>query len=192
MRKFHSQCGEDKWIVDNLNPPKMGYFVDVGASDGIYLSNTYYFESIGWDGICFEPNARSFPRAYGVRNNVVKKCIGLENKIVTFNLDIKEPDLSGIKTYGREYEKYEVEMMRMDTAIETYKIPHIDLLSIDTEGTELDVLGSFDIKTALPTIIIVEHFSQRVENAGLTAFFETLPYELVHTTMANCIYKVKK
>jgi hypothetical protein len=45
--QYFSQFGEDKWIVDNLHYPLNGVFVDVGASDGVYGNNTYFFEKIG-------------------------------------------------------------------------------------------------------------------------------------------------
>jgi hypothetical protein len=52
--QYFSQFGEDKWIVDNLRYPLEGIFVDVGASDGIYGNNTYFFEKIGWRGLCID------------------------------------------------------------------------------------------------------------------------------------------
>ena len=52
--QFFSQFGEDKWIVDNLHYPLNGVFVDVGASDGISGNNTYFFEKIGWQGLCID------------------------------------------------------------------------------------------------------------------------------------------
>lgn len=189
MQKYHSQFGEDRWIVENINPP-VGFFLDIGASDGIYLSNTFYFEQMGWDGICFEPNQKSYPRALGVRKMVLPHAIGKENKKVTFNLDIVEPDLSGLNKYDRQYKEHTVDMYTLDTIIKTYNITKIDLLSIDTEGTELDVLNSFDIAKIPPKIIIVEHFNQHRENVELKDFFADLPYTLKLTTVANCIYQL--
>src|ERR687897_660512 len=52
--QYFSQFGEDKWIVNNLPYPLNGVFVDVGASDGIYGNNTYFFEKIGWKGLCID------------------------------------------------------------------------------------------------------------------------------------------
>ena len=53
-RQYFSQFGEDKWIVDNLRYPLEGIFVDVGASDGINGNNTYFFEKMGWQGLCID------------------------------------------------------------------------------------------------------------------------------------------
>ena len=37
-----------------LNNKKNGYFIDIGAHDGIYINNSVYFSKIGWKGICVE------------------------------------------------------------------------------------------------------------------------------------------
>ena len=190
MKKYFSQFGEDEWIDKNLKPD-IGFFLDVGASDGIVFSNTLYFELAGWKGLCIEPNPRSFLVASFIRDNLIQKCVGLENKQVSYYQDLGENDLSGLKKYpNREYRELKVEMIRLDRVIKLYDIKKIDLLSIDTEGTELDVLKSFDIKAVPPRIIIIEHFSQRNENQYLKDFFKDLPYKLVHETRANSIYSL--
>src|SRR2546426_6776147 len=72
--RYYSQHSQDRFI-DNflLYGKREGVFVDVGAYDGVALSNTYYFEKeLGWTGICIEPN----PIAYEslVKN---RKCLSL-------------------------------------------------------------------------------------------------------------------
>ncbi|MBS4729543.1 FkbM family methyltransferase [Mycobacterium sp. SM1] len=59
---YQSQMGQDmflnRWYFKNRGP---GFFVDVGAFDGILGSNTYYFEKkLHWRGIAFEPNPSAF------------------------------------------------------------------------------------------------------------------------------------
>ena len=40
-----------------------GFFLDIGANDGITLSNSYFFEKeLGWKGICFEPLKNAFQK----------------------------------------------------------------------------------------------------------------------------------
>lgn len=59
---YYSQYGEDL-ILDQFFKAKNitnGFFVDVGALDGIHLSNTYKFEQDGWNGICIEPHKQYF------------------------------------------------------------------------------------------------------------------------------------
>lgn len=49
---WHSQCGQDKWVYDNLGPG--GTFLDIGCGDPILLSNTYALEQVGWTGTCID------------------------------------------------------------------------------------------------------------------------------------------
>src|SRR5260370_22486366 len=69
--RYHSQHAQDRFIdTCLLHGKRDGIFVDVGAYDGVALSNTYYFEKeLGWSGLCVEPN----PVAYkGLIQN--RKC----------------------------------------------------------------------------------------------------------------------
>jgi FkbM family methyltransferase len=59
---YQSQMGQDmflnRWFFKNRGP---GFFIDVGAFDGILGSNTSYFEKhLQWKGIAFEPNPSAF------------------------------------------------------------------------------------------------------------------------------------
>ena len=45
----------------------------------------------------------------------------------------------------------------MDTILSRINIEKIDFLSIDTEGTELDVLQGFDIERWMPKLLVIEN-----------------------------------
>ena len=69
-----------------------GFYVDIGAFDGIHFSNTYTFEQIGWRGICVEPNPEIFAicRANRPRSVCLQKaCTG-------------DPQQKKIKFYAEE------------------------------------------------------------------------------------------
>src|ERR1700678_922847 len=55
-KRYYSRNGEDylAWSLFDDQPP--AFFVDVGAFDGVHLSNTFSFERQGWKGICIEPH----------------------------------------------------------------------------------------------------------------------------------------
>lgn len=69
-----SQAGQDFWVYGEVfNEATGGYFVDLGAHDGIDLSNTFLLESrYGWSGICIEANPVTFQT---LRRNRVCKCV---------------------------------------------------------------------------------------------------------------------
>lgn len=58
---FYSQSEQDKWVCEFFNYKKNGYFVEVGAYDGIQTSNTYFLEKeLAWTGVCIEADTTIF------------------------------------------------------------------------------------------------------------------------------------
>ena len=98
VKMLPSQCGQDKFLVENIFKEKRnGFFVDVGAHDGVYISNTAVFEKeYSWSGICIEPSQASRV-LIGSRPNskVVVCCVGEEgfsNEIIKF-IEIDLPQI---------------------------------------------------------------------------------------------------
>ena len=54
------QFGEVSIIEPLLRGIKKGFYVDVGAHDGVTDSNTLYFYRRGWRGVCVEPHKRYY------------------------------------------------------------------------------------------------------------------------------------
>jgi len=52
---FHAQFGEDRILWRVFRQRAHGYFVEIGAYDGVSLSNTYFLEQMGWCGLLVEP-----------------------------------------------------------------------------------------------------------------------------------------
>lgn len=125
--KFYSQAGQDKWVLEKVG--NKGFFVDVGAYDGIESSNTYALELAGWNGICFEPNKDAFEKL-----NKNRRCI-------TSDLFISHQD--GVTS-------------KLSTALMACSFI-IDYLSIDVDGGEMDVLMGMDFKEHKVRLITIEH-----------------------------------
>ena len=74
---YQSQMGQDmflnRWLFKNRGP---GFFIDVGAFDGIQGSNTFYFEKhLQWKGIAFEPNPSAFEVLRATRScHLIQGC----------------------------------------------------------------------------------------------------------------------
>jgi hypothetical protein len=70
---FYSQYGQDIFISGLFQGKKDGVFVDIGAYDGIIMSNTYYLErELGWTGVCVEADKEIYERLndyYGLNKN---------------------------------------------------------------------------------------------------------------------------
>jgi FkbM family methyltransferase len=145
---YYSQSNQDKWVVEFLKFKKNGYFIELGAYDGIQTSNTYYMETnLGWEGICVEANPRVYQSLIKNRkskninvalNNYVGECFFTNDKITT----------TGVK----------VPCNTLNNILQECNCPKdIDYLSIDIEGYEYIVLKDFNFKEWNIGLITVEH-----------------------------------
>jgi FkbM family methyltransferase len=164
-----SQIRQDLFALSELNFKKNGYFVEFGATDGIYLSNTYLMEKeLGWEGIIAEPAPCWHQDLMKNRScHIEHKCVWMDSSsILTFN----EADMPGLSTinsyssndgYNKERKKgkvYDVETISLTDLLIKYNAPtKIDYLSIDTEGSELEILKHFDFNRYSFNVITCEH-----------------------------------
>ena len=95
-KKFVSQIGQDKWVLEKKRFKKRGYFIDIGAADGLYLSNTYILEKkFGWKGICVEPANKIKALRKNRRCIIETSCLSDKTgQEVEFQIDA---EISGIK-----------------------------------------------------------------------------------------------
>ncbi len=168
----HSQFEEDKWIADNLKIPEHGTFCEVGAFDGLGCSNTLYFEEIGWRGVLIEADPYNAAKCFINRPDAVVWCCAVgKERLDTFH--VNELDRGVVQPLSR--------ILSWALGLQP-----LDLLSIDTEGTELDVWES--ISGIKPRIVIIEYqtfFNPSQAPAILKAMEKD--YEMVHQTGCNLI-----
>lgn len=181
----YSQFGEDKWILANLPLPPKGTFVEVGAYDGIASSNTYGFELEGWNGLCIEPDPEIAARC---RRN--RRCLTLTLAVARepgfqwFHVNRADRGKSGLRPQTGEA------ILVPTAALGDLIAPlgPVHLLSIDTEGTEIEVWDT--IGPHRPYIVIMEFWTQPnppnpdplVKRMMLDGYAE------VHRTTANLIF----
>lgn len=163
--KSYSQIGQDISIIKYYNNKKNGYYVDVGAYDGVQFSNTYLLEkNYNWKGICVEPSPVTFPKLKECRKNSIcinKAAYSKTGEILDFSIDDM---FSGITDcvdrhmIAKNGQKTKVETIRLDELLKQCNAPNfIEYLSLDTEGSELEILKSIDFDNYKFGIIHVEH-----------------------------------
>jgi FkbM family methyltransferase len=187
--RCYSEDGEDDWIANNIDLPKQGIFVDVGAGDATFWSNSKHFEEKGWTGLLIDPDPR---RSYSNRTSAVDRCaIGLTNGFAQITLT-SNPDLTGLRRQNGE--KITVPMKTLTSALDDAGIEQVDLLCIDVEGTELDVWASLDQSRFHPKVVIVEYFTAGIGDnyADVMAAFEASGYTLVCRKKSNLIFEINK
>lgn len=188
-------CEEDKYIVQNLLPFNHSFpktFVEIGAYDGLHGSNTLYFErNLGWRGVCVEPDPFKVLECFKNRANTIAAACGTGDPLQIFYINMEDHGLSGLTRGGIPYR---VPVIRLDTIIQSVGLGHISLLSIDTEGTEIDVWNSGQEaweKFGKPEIVIMEHLTCGESNLEPLLYKMTHEgYKEVHRTYCNCIFRL--
>lgn len=119
---------------------------------------------------------------------VDNSVVGSEDKEVDFVFH-RYPELSGL--YHDKTTAVKLPMFRLDTLLEKYNINHIDILSIDVEGNEMDVFNGFSFHKYKPVYIIVEHTNQFKGNrqSEVLGRLYKEDYHLSFTTQSNVIVK---
>lgn len=175
---FYSQYGQDKYLEENIfKGYKNGFFVDVGAHDGISINNTLYFEiNNNWTGINIEPIKTVFNKLiinrpnninlnYAVCNNEGQSeflCnIGYTEMISGLKHTFDNRHLNRLKKEnkqkGSSTKIIKVCTKKMETIFDENNISHINYLSIDVEGAEFEVIKSINFDKVFIDVIGFEN-----------------------------------
>lgn len=189
---FKSQFSEDRWIASHWNKtglPDKGYFVEFGSGDGVHFSNTYWLQHAkGWNGLLIDPD----PRNVGQREGAAfeRAFVGPSGN-VSFCLHPTDGYLSGsLRTEG---ERIEIPSIPLSDILRKHNVERVDLISIDTEGTEIDAWRTLDLSVWRPTIAIIELYTWGLPDTSATtiAAMEADGYELIKRTSGNGIFRSK-
>jgi FkbM family methyltransferase len=166
----YSQLGQDLACLAHYNHVRGGYFVEIGASDGMELSNTYLLEKeYGWRGVCVEPIPDKFDALKQNRPGSVcvdRAVYHTSGETLDFFVCFTCSLLSGIPQH-LNLQKQTV--LASHTAIRVTTVTLLDLLrdagaprfieylSLDTEGSEYEILRGFDFSQYTFGRIDVEH-----------------------------------
>jgi len=169
-----SQVSQDLFVHYFTDYKKDGFFMEIGACDGVHLSNTFMLEKNGWSGIISEPSKfwhnKMKRRSCIINKNAVFSESG--NKI-KFDEFPTSPELSGFGKYLDEdnnkqirsrgymspaFQSYDVETITLNELIsQNTDKTSIDYISIDTEGSEYEILKNFDLGKYNVEIFTIEH-----------------------------------
>ena len=160
---YNSQIGQDKWVHSVLGDKKTGYFVELGACDGLICSNTLFFEkNLNWNGICIEPNDLYFGDLHKNR-----KC-NISNDLI-YSSEGEKLNFSSCGTVSGIIDENIGPFTKKDTYVskksntlknvfDFFDAPKIiDYLSLDVEGQEYNILKTFPFDKYTFRCITVEH-----------------------------------
>lgn len=155
INKTHSQNYQDIWALYESGFAKNGLFVEFGATNGIGGSNTYLLEKeFGWTGVLAEPipHHEAILRANRPNSKICTDCVYTKSGLQVPFIIANENDLSTIAGYGDDEHKFKrdngtnilINTISLYDMLKKYHTgKYIDYLSIDTEGSEFDILQAF-------------------------------------------------
>lgn len=188
--KFYSQFEQDKWLFENhFKDKKKGFFLEIGADDGIDKSNTKFYEELGWNGMCIEASPKRFKlleknRTCVCENYAVSDRIG---EVEFMDIAGWGKGLSGIveKYDGRHKDRIQQELRHpqnkgsetvtvktelLSNLLDKHNITEINFCTIDTEGGEYEILKTINFdKYDIKIIIVENNYDDQRVNKLLTA-----------------------
>lgn len=191
-----SQNNQDFFVLLALNFKKKGYFVDFGATDGKYMNNTWILEKkFNWKGIVAEPGKQwraslQQNRTCSVSYDCIWKKTGDK---VLFN-EIERSGFSTINNFSMSDKYFEsrkngylyyVKTISLNDLLYKFNAPaDIDYISIDTEGSEFDIISEFDFLKWNVSIFTIEHNYTENRNK-IKNIFKLNGYERVLTSISG-------
>jgi FkbM family methyltransferase len=192
--EYYSQIGQDKFVDDYFEKKQNGVFIDIGAHDGKSCSNTLFFEKFrNWTGICIEPGIEEFKSLTEFRNSInINACIsdydgeseftyieGYSNMLSglseSYNYLHKNRIDNEVKNHGGQINKIKMPVYKLQTILDKYSIYEIDYCSIDTEGTEFNIIKSIDFKKTNIKVFSIEN---NYNDNSIKDYLEPLGYSL--------------
>jgi FkbM family methyltransferase len=182
----HAQLCQDLWVLWETGAKRNGYFVEFGATDGVSLSNTCLLEkNYGWQGILAEPFAVwHVDLAKNRSARIDHRCVWKESaQQLEFVATPDIPEYAGLsvrafddlhsQARSRSGQATVVKTVSLNDLLREHAAPaHIDYLSLDTEGSELDILEGFAFSAYRIDLISVEHAFNNTKRKALQVLLE--------------------
>ena len=180
---YYSQCEEDMFLNNRyFNNKRNGVYIELGALDGVGYSNTKFFEDqLGWTGILIEPHPIMFSFLKNSRPNnyLFNDLVSCHQEELKFRyFDYCYAPVSGVESTLTDHhfkDYFDNEANRplpqnsiflkpryLTEIVKSTPFTHIDFLSLDVEGHELEVLQSWDFSIPID-IILIEMLEQDSE-----------------------------
>jgi FkbM family methyltransferase len=166
------------FLLSNKSTKKLRpFFVEIGANDGVYLSNTYLLEKhFGWKGILSEANdnLRESLELNRKGSHIDSRAVTQNSgELIEFTI-AENSEYSAVRSSSVHVQRLAnashiiKESVNLTELLREYSAPaKIDFLSIDTEGNELEILLGLDFKSFHFNFVAVEVSRDSERIAGL-------------------------
>ncbi|MDG1737918.1 MAG: FkbM family methyltransferase [Paracoccaceae bacterium] len=192
--KSHAQLCQDLFALAFNGYKSTGYFVEFGATNGVSLSNSYILEKeFGWSGVLAEPDRNWHDNLLANRGcDIETRCVWKETgqELSFSSAEIGEVSTITEFTNSDHLAKlregsstYQVETISLNDLLANANAPEvIDYMSVDTEGSELEILNAFDFDKHKFNFVTIEHnytknrslLTKLMKKNGYRTVFESL------------------
>ena len=167
---MYSQNNEEQLILDHFGPVFKGTCLDLGANDGVTLSNTRACIERGWKGVMVDASTEMCDKLRRFDVEVHNVAMGNTDGLLTFyesGEHLGKGDRSLVSTIvpaemdrwtNETFTPVTVECVTFATLLTRSAHKTFDLISIDIEGMDLDVLRQMDL-TALGCKMLCVEFN---------------------------------
>lgn len=198
--KSYSIFGEDK-VLKMYLPETRGHYLDIGAGEPRYGSNTYFLYQLGWNGNCVEPIKKNYKKhkKWRPRDIQTHACIvGLgAPKTVEFYEYIAHEfstdslqRVQELKDSGINHDElYSISAFTLIELNQTANPMDPFLLDIDVEGNEFEILLGNDWNLFSPRVISIEEWVSPIyTESPIRNLLESKNYKLVSRCFITSIY----
>lgn len=161
--QYYSQVYQDYYLDRYIfHGKENGIFLDIGGNDPIKINNTYFFEiNRNWTGLAFEPMPKMNQRWKEFRKvKCMQVALGRQSgraEFCEYEDDYMSGIVSNVDYNGKVTNRYKVKVATLESILRHYKITHVDFMSIDVEGVELDVLNGINFGEVAIDYIVIEN-----------------------------------
>jgi len=204
----HAEGHVDRLVDDRFfGKQDRGVVVEVGAARPDYLSVGARFRARGWEVLAIEPNPAYAEHYRRLGLEVLQYACG--------DRDEDDVDFAVVNSHGTQYKggavtyeswsslaikdryaelkpdldvsQIKVKLRRLDTILQMHApgLEHIDLVSVDVEGWELEVLSGLDFERYKPSVLVVENLFYE---ASYRAFMRRRGYVVWKHVRPNDVY----
>lgn len=198
---MHSQNKEEEVIL-NYFKGYVGTFLSIGENDGVTFSNVRALAERNWRGCMVEPSPKAYAKLKELYNGhkgfyLYNYALGSHNGKAMLQESgplCNAADVGLVSTFHShemdrfkstvKYEPVEVKVFKWKTFLNRLTIKEFDLISMDCEGSELDILPDMDLSTT--KCICLEWNSKPELKAEYEKYLDG--FKLIYTSGENLIY----
>jgi FkbM family methyltransferase len=199
-----SQIHQDEWILRATQFKQKGYFVEIGGHDGVANSNTINLEHhFDWNGIIVEANPRWYKEICKNRSCITVNYAafsepGQELEFVDAGAvgglmsHLQDDIHAGFRQQQiKTGSVIKVPSARGDEILARYSAPeYIEYMSVDTEGSELEVLKSIDFYQWKVALLTIEHGGQEDKRQDIWEHMKVYGYERIRVWFEDWYYHI--